>query len=54
MLKEYVGHYNGSRTHLSLVKDAPDERTVEPPSHGPARVREVLGGLHHRYFHSAA
>jgi hypothetical protein len=54
MLKAYVGYYNSSRTHLSLVKDAPDERAVEPPSAGSVRAREVLGGLHHRYFRAAA
>jgi transposase InsO family protein len=54
LLKEYVEYYNGSRTHLSLVKDAPNEREVELPSAGPVHVREVLGGLHHRYFRRAA
>ena len=54
MLKEYVEHYNGSRTHLSLVKDAPQHRAIEPPSAGPVAAREVLGGLHHRYFRRAA
>ncbi len=54
MLKEYVGYYNGSRTHLSLVKDAPEPRAIEPPSAGPVRAHEVLGGLHHRYFRRAA
>ena len=54
MLKEYVGYYNGSRTHLSLVKDAPEPRAIEPPSAGPIRAREVLGGLHHRFFRRAA
>ena len=54
MLKEYVEYYNGSRTHLSLVKDAPEPRAIEPPSKGPVHARTVLGGLHHRYFRRAA
>ena len=54
MLKEYARYYNGSRTHLSLVKDAPEPRAIEPPSKGPVHARAVLGGLHHRYFRSAA
>ena len=54
MLKEYVGYYNGSRTHLSLVKDAPEPRSIEPPSAGAVQSSEVLGGLHHRYFRRAA
>ena len=54
LLQEYVRYYNGSRTHLSLAKDAPDERAVELRSAGPVRATAVLGGLHHRYFRSAA
>ena len=38
MLKEYVEYYNGSRTHLSLVNDAPEPRAVEPPSKGPVHA----------------
>jgi transposase InsO family protein len=54
LLREYVAYYLSSRTHLSLAKDCPDGRAVEPPSAGPVAVREVLGGLHHRYFRRAA
>ena len=54
LLKEYARYYHGSRTHLSLVKDAPEPRAIEPPSNGPVQAREVLGGLHHRYFRRAA
>lgn len=54
LLREFVVYYNGSRTHVALVKDAPDERAVEPPSAGPVQARDVLGGLHHRYFRRAA
>lgn len=54
LLREYVAYYNASRTHLSLEKDAPEPRAIESPSHGPVQAREVLGGLHHRYFRRAA
>ena len=54
LLREFVAYYNGSRTHLSLVKDAPDARAVEPPSAGAVQSRPVLGGLHYRYFRRAA
>ena len=54
LLKEYVGYYNASRTHLSLEKDAPEPRALEPPEDGAVDEREVLGGLHHRYFRRAA
>jgi hypothetical protein len=43
-----------TRTHLSLTKDAPDGRPVEPPALGNiVPIREV-GGLHHRYVRRAA
>src|SRR5262249_26269539 len=32
ILTKYVDYYNGSRTHLSLAKDAPEPRTVRRPS----------------------
>ncbi|HEV2495198.1 MAG TPA: integrase [Terriglobia bacterium] len=48
---EYYGH---SRTHLSLAKDAPDERAVQPPELGPVMELAEVGGLHHRYERRAA
>jgi putative transposase len=32
ILSTYVDYYNGSRTHLSLGKDAPEPRTVQRPT----------------------
>jgi transposase InsO family protein len=54
ILAEYVAYYNDTRTHLSLAKDAPEPRSVQPPSQG--RVVEVprVGGLHHEYLRRAA
>jgi len=54
ILSKYVDYYNGTRPHLSLAKDAPEPRSVQPPSQG--RVVEVprLGGLHHEYLRRAA
>lgn len=54
MLREYVAYYLRDRTHLSLAKDAPKERAVEAPSAGAVSSRDVLGGLHHRYYRRAA
>src|SRR5207245_7061060 len=34
ILSKYVDYYNGTRTHLSLSKDAPKPRTVQLPSQG--------------------
>jgi len=46
--------YERCRTHLSLEKDAPAGRPIEPPALG--RVIEIpqVGGLHHRYTRKAA
>jgi putative transposase len=54
ILSTYVDYYNGTRTHLSLAKDAPEPRSVQPPSQG--RVVQVprVGGLHHEYVRRAA
>jgi transposase InsO family protein len=47
-------YYEQSRTHLSLGKDAPLSRPIQPPAMG--RVVEIpqVGGLHHRYERVAA
>src|SRR5213594_1866055 len=54
ILSTYVDYYNETRTHLSLAKDAPEPRSVQPPSQG--RVVQVprVGGLHHEYLRRAA
>ena len=54
VLREYLGYYHRSRTHLGLDKDCPEPRIVEPPDVGPIASEPVLGGLHHRYFRQAA
>ena len=54
ILTGYFAYYHRTRTHLSLTKDAPDGRLVEPPElGGVVPIREV-GGLHHRYVRRAA
>jgi putative transposase len=54
ILREYFKYYERCRTHLSLEKDAPAGRPIEPPALG--RVIEIpqVGGLHHRYTRKAA
>ena len=54
ILGRYVDYYNRARTHLSLHKDAPDGREIEPPSVGEVRAIPEVGGLHHRYTRKAA
>jgi transposase InsO family protein len=48
ILREYVEYYHGSRTHLSLDKDAPDGRDREALDDGKVIAFPKVGGLHHR------
>src|SRR5262249_18563512 len=54
ILTKYVEYYNATRTHLSLAKDAPRSRTVQPPSEGSVMEVPRVGGLHHEYTRRAA
>ena len=47
VLLSYMDYHNGTRTHLSLNKDAPISRAVETA--GRIICRPILGGLHHQY-----
>jgi transposase InsO family protein len=49
VLHAYVEYYSRARTHLSLNKDAPISRAVEPPTNGNIVEIPEVGGLHHRY-----
>jgi putative transposase len=53
-LTQYFAYYHGARTHLSLDKDAPDGRPIEPPRVGTIIPIPEVGGLHHRYVRRAA
>jgi hypothetical protein len=52
VLASYVRYYHRSRLHLSLDKDAPDQRPVQ--SVGKIVATSEVGGLHHRYERRAA
>ena len=54
ILTAYFAYYHRTRTHLSLAKDAPDGRNIEPPSLGAVLSIPEVGGLHHRYSRRAA
>ena len=49
ILKSYFAYYHRWRTHLSLAKDAPDERARQGPEMGEVVEITEVGGLHHRY-----
>jgi hypothetical protein len=54
LLGSYFEYYHDSRTHLSLGKDAPSGRDVEPTENGDVVAFPRVGGLHHRYARTAA
>jgi len=54
ILKSYFDYYERSRTHLSLGKDAPVSRPVQPVAEGRIVAISQVGGLHHRYERIAA
>jgi putative transposase len=54
ILKSYFEYYERTRTHLSLGKDAPISRPVQPVGTGRIVAIPQVGGLHHRYERVAA
>ena len=54
VLASYSAYYHGSRTHLSLAKDAPTPRRVQGITEGDVIAFREVGGLHHRYERRAA
>ena len=54
ILRSYLIYYHGSRTHLSLNKDAPEEREKESLEIGTVHAIPMVGGLHNRYTRRAA
>jgi transposase InsO family protein len=54
VLHSYFAYYEQSRTHLSLGKDAPISRPIQPPAMGPVVEIPQVGGLHHLYTRKAA
>jgi putative transposase len=53
-VKSFAAYYQGSRTHLSLAKDSPEPRAVQPAGLGRIVAISQVGGLHHRYERRAA
>jgi len=54
ILSSYVDYYHSARTHLSLEKDSPDGRVVQPIEKGRVVELKRVGGLHHLYARVAA
>src|SRR3984957_8868547 len=53
-VKSFTEYYHAPRTHLSLSKDSPESRVVQPPELGLIVAIPQVGGLHHRYERRAA
>jgi putative transposase len=51
VLCSYFEYYHNDRTHLSLGKDTPNGRPVQPRPAGKCKIFDIprIGGLHHRY-----
>jgi len=54
ILASYLDYYHRSRTHLSLGKDSPEPRGIQPPEMGSVVALPQVGGLHYRYERRAA
>ena len=54
VLSSYVDYYQRTRTYLSLDKDCPAARPVQPPASGNVIAFPQVGGLRHRYERFAA
>jgi transposase InsO family protein len=52
-LKSYSTYYHEARTHLSLDKQSPVPRSIEPPEQGKVVAIPHVGGLHHEYRRAA-
>jgi putative transposase len=53
LLTSYFEYYHESRTHLSLDRNAPSPRQVEPVEKGKIVAIPQVGGLHLRYTRAA-
>jgi putative transposase len=54
VLSSYFQYHHKTRTHLSLDKDCPEPRPIQPLSAGKIIAFPEMGGLHHRYERRAA
>ena len=52
-LKSYSTYYHEARTHLSLNKQSPVPRSIEPPEQGKVVAIPHVGGIHHEYRRAA-
>ena len=53
ILSEYFRYHHEARAHLSLDRNSPIPRPVDPPENGMVVCKVYLGGLHHCYTRAA-
>ena len=53
-LQSFLDYYHDTHCHLSLAKETPEPRPVQPPEQGRVVSLPQVGGLHHRYERRAA
>ena len=53
ILSEFFLYYHEARTHLSLERNSPIPRQVQPSEKGKVVAKAYLGGLHHCYTRAA-
>ena len=53
ILTSYCDYYLNARTHLSLEKNSPNPRKIEPKSKDKVIAPPRFGGLHHLYTRAA-
>ncbi|MCH7992905.1 MAG: transposase [Planctomycetes bacterium] len=53
ILRSYLAYYHEDRTHLSLDRNSPTPRKIEPREQGEVISMPRVGGLHHRYLRAA-
>ena len=53
ILTDYFYYYHHARAQLSLDRNSPVPREVEPPERGKVSSIPMVGGLHHRYRRAA-
>ncbi len=53
-IASYARYDHRPRCHLSLGKNSPDRRAVEPPELGRIVAVPLVGDLHHRFERRAA
>ena len=54
VLNQYFRYYHECSTHLGMEKDCPYKRSFQLPESGQISTKQMVGGLHHRYFRQAA